>query len=94
MEPLLHDDDVVLIDPGAAAAPGFVVVCRHPFKPIELVKYVSDVSADGYVTLVSPGGTDSGAFGRPGQSLVRGRVTYNLSRRAPVGRDASVVASG
>jgi phage repressor protein C with HTH and peptisase S24 domain len=80
MVPLLHDGEYVLIDPQAAARVGAIVVSRHPFKNVDVVKRVEAID-EGLVTLWSPQGTHSRHFGRVPTSSIHGRVTASLSRR-------------
>jgi len=85
MEPDYCDGDLVLIDPDRVLAVGDTVVARHPFKNLEVIKYVKSIDPDGYVVLVSPGGQDSSQFGRVPVHTVRGTVTYNwqAKRKSP-----------
>lgn len=85
MEPEFNDGDLVLIARGATVAEGDVVVARHPFKNLDVIKYVSSVDADDHVVLRSPSGDDSRQFGRVPIETVKGRVTMNLTsaRRTP-----------
>ena len=78
MVPDYHDGDLVLVVPDAPFAVGDVVVARHPFKNIDVIKYVGSIE-DGYVYLQSPAGDDSRVFGRAPVASIRGRVTRNLS---------------
>jgi phage repressor protein C with HTH and peptisase S24 domain len=80
MEPLLRDGEYVLVDPGATGATGDIVVSRHPFKDIDVVKHIESING-GLVTLWSPKGTHSRHFGRVPQSSIAGTVTVSLSRR-------------
>ena len=75
MEPDFREGDLVLINPSAIPAPGDVVVARHPFKKLDVIKNVKAID-DGHVTLVSPGGDDSRQFGRVAVSTVHGVVTW------------------
>jgi phage repressor protein C with HTH and peptisase S24 domain len=77
MEPEFAEGDLVLIDPAGTPAQGSVVVARHPFKNLDVIKYVKSVDADGYLTLESPAGDDSNQFGRVPLTSVRGTVTCN-----------------
>lgn len=83
MEPEFCDGDIVLIEPtstSASLAAGDVVVARHPFKNVDIIKTIASVDADDHVRLASPSGDDSRRFGRVAVTSVRGRVTLNLSR--------------
>lgn len=77
--PEFRDGDLVLLDPSAQVKTDDVVVARHPFKKLDVIKYVDAVDDDGYLRLRSPGGEDSSQFGRVAASTVRGRVTINVS---------------
>jgi nickel-type superoxide dismutase maturation protease len=81
MEPELHDGELILIEPTDKVGVGDVVVCRHPYRTIEIVKRVGSIDADGFISLSSPAGTDSDQFGRVPLDHVRGRVTSSISRR-------------
>lgn len=80
MEPEFVEGDLVLIDPAAAPTPGDVVVARHPFKNLDVIKYVESVDDDDHVVLQSPSGDDSRQFGRVPTHTVNGVVTYNWKR--------------
>ena len=82
MEPAYRDGDLVLIDPAADPVVGAVVVARHPFKNLEVIKYVESVDDDGFVSLESPGGEDSAQFGRVPQHTIRGTVTFCWKKRS------------
>jgi phage repressor protein C with HTH and peptisase S24 domain len=93
MEPLLRDGEYVLVDPTAVVRVGDVVVSRHPFKDLDVVKQVAAID-DGLLTLWSPHGTHSRQFGRVPESSIRGRVTASVSRRRRlVQADISAMAS-
>lgn len=82
MEPEFVDGDLVLIEPLLRIAtlnPGDVVVARHPFKNLDVIKSVGTVDDDGLVALSSPSGEDSRQFGRVPYPTIRGRVSVNLS---------------
>lgn len=79
MEPELRDGELILIDPRGEGSVGDIVVCGHPFRPIDVVKRVAASDA-GFLTLSSPSGTDSSQFGRVRIEEVRGRATASLSR--------------
>lgn len=81
MEPEFSHGDLVLIDQRQPVVAGHVVVARHPFKKLDVIKYVKSVDADGYVVLESPSGDDSTQFGRAPLQSVRGTVTANLTAR-------------
>lgn len=81
MLPAFADQDLVLINPGADPQPGDVVVARHPFKNLEVIKYVHSVDDDDHLTLRSPSGDDSRQFGRVPMHTVRGVVAINLNDR-------------
>ena len=76
MEPEFHTGDLVLLDPKAPLEPGAAIVARHPFKNIEVIKYIRSIEDD-LVFLESPAGDDSNQFGRVPVHTVRGTVTYN-----------------
>lgn len=82
MEPAYCDGDLVLINPAATTVEGAVVVARHPFKNLEVIKFVHSVDDDGYISLESPGGADSAQFGRVPQHTVRGTVTFRWKKRS------------
>jgi len=91
MEPHLLDGQLLLIDPALSHGPlavGDMIVCRHPHKSIDLVKFVAAIDED-LISLESPGGDDSRQFGRVSTASVKGRVTANLSAwQAPVARSS------
>ena len=94
MEPTFADGALVLIEPVGVRRFGDldaseivadeVVVARHPFKNLDVIKFVAEVHDDGYVSLRSPSGDDSRNFGRVIANSVKGRVTANLSERSLV----------
>jgi len=77
MEPDYAAGDLVLIDPNAPLVAGQVVVARHPFKNVDIIKYLAGVDPDGYARLESPSGDDSRQFGRVPVHTVKGTVTWN-----------------
>lgn len=77
MAPEYVDGDLVLIDPHATVTVGRAVVARHPFKNVDVIKYVASVDADGHVVLESPAGDDSRQFGRVPLHTIKGTVTMN-----------------
>lgn len=79
MAPSFLDGDLVLVDPAATIGRGDVVIARHPFKNVEVIKYVEQIDDDAHVQLRSPSGDDSRQFGRVPLHTVRGRVTINLT---------------
>ena len=81
MEPDYRSGDLVLIDPSAELEVGSVIVARHPFKNLDVIKYLKSIDADDHVTLESPSGDDSAQFGRVPVHTGKGTVTYNCSRR-------------
>lgn len=81
MEPEFRDGDLVLIDPSQPVLAGQVVVARHPFKKLDVIKYVKSVDPDDHVVLESPAGDDSTQFGRAPLHTVKGTVTANLTAR-------------
>ena len=83
MEPEYRAGDLVLIDPNAPVVAGSVVVARHPFKNLDVIKYVKTVDHDDHVVLESPQGDDSSHFGRVPLHTVRGTVTYNWKAHRP-----------
>jgi hypothetical protein len=92
MEPDFADGDIVLIEPVGVVAPaalagvGDAVIARHPFKNIEVIKWVASVDPDDHLQLRSPSGDDSRQFGRVPLHTVRGRVSCNLTQRHIVDR--------
>ncbi len=88
MEPAFADGEHLLVEPvrgDKELTPGQVVVARHPFKNIDVVKYVASQDGD-YLALSSPQGDDSAQFGRVHRSTVFGIVRSNLSRRGVLAR--------
>ncbi len=86
MTPAFVDGDLVLLASGAAmrrVRPGAVAIVRHPFKNLDVIKYVDAVEGD-YVRLRSPFGDDSSQFGRAHVNTIVGVVTSNLSQRSRV----------
>lgn len=80
MVPEFADGDLVHVDPAASPAPGNVVIARHPYKNLEVIKYVERIDDD-HVFLSSPSGDDSRVFGRVPLTSIRGVVTANLTTR-------------
>ncbi len=83
MAPTLTDGEVVLVHHDAPPTVGDIVVCKHPWREIDVIKYLR-ADDDGYANLWSPDGDHSQQFGRPPLSAISGVVTFNLSRRRPV----------
>ena len=81
MEPELRDGELILIEPTDALGVGDVVVRRHPFRNIDVVKHIGSIDPDGFLALSSPGGIDSEQFGRVSRGNVVGRVTSSITRR-------------
>jgi len=69
--------DLVLLDPEASIEVGNAVVARHPFKNVDVIKYIESVDDDNHVVLRSPTGDDSRQFGRVPTHTIRGTVTWN-----------------
>lgn len=84
MMPTLGDGEIILIDPSALPTVGDVVVCPHPFRSVDVVKWVAAVD-DGFVTLWSPSGSHSAQFGRVPVESVTGSATVSISRRRRLG---------
>lgn len=85
MAPTLADGDLVLVDPHAYRArppvAGEVVLARHPFRDVLLVKRVGSRRADGRLSLHGDNpeeSTDSRVFGSVPDAAVVGRVTRRL----------------
>ena len=82
MQPLLDEDDEVLVDERAHPSPGDVVVARHPFKRgTILVKRLEDFDERGYARLVGTNpseSTDSRTLGAVPPELLKGRVCSAL----------------
>jgi len=66
---------------GVRISEGDVVIARHPFKKLDIIKFVSEIHEDNHLTVRSPSGDDSRQFGRVPFSTVKGRVTANLTQR-------------
>ena len=88
MQPTLVDGDLVIVDPEGfrhrPPRPGDVLVARHPYRGVHLVKRVSTVGVDGRLRIVGDnddGSTDSRSFGAIGPDRVLGRVTRRLGGR-------------
>lgn len=89
MEPTFADGALVLIEPvgvrrfrekrGGAISAGDVVIARHPFKKLDVIKFVDQVHDDDHLWLRSPSGDDSHQFGRVPVASVKGRVTARFS---------------
>ena len=77
MQPEYCEGDLVLIDERRQPAVGDVVVARHPFKNLDVIKYVKQIDPDDHLVLESPGGDDSRQFGRVPAHTVKGVVTHN-----------------
>lgn len=83
MEPDFASGDLVLIDPSAPVEAGAVVVARHPFKNLDMIKHVESVDRDQHVVLRSPSGDDSRQFGRVPIHTIQGTVTWNWKVKRP-----------
>jgi len=84
MKPWFADGELVLIEPvgeQSFLAEGDVVIARHSFKNLDVIKFIDEVHADDHVSLRSPGGDDSRQFGRVPNHTIRGRMTWSVSRR-------------
>lgn len=79
MEPDFRDGDLVLINTKATPAIGTAVIARHPFKNLDVIKYVDEIDDDGFVQVRSPAGDDSRQFGRIPLHTIRGTVTINVT---------------
>ena len=79
MQPEYWEGDLVLIDPNGSPEAGVVVIARHPLKNLDVIKYVEAIDEDDRVQLRSPGGDDSGQFGRVPLDTILGTVTINLT---------------
>lgn len=91
MYPDLVDGEIILIDPSAMVRSGCIVVAGHPWKQLDVVKWVRGTDG-GLINLWSPQGSHSRQFGQIDTSLVRGIATANLSRRRLVPTRPSVSA--
>jgi len=80
MEPEFCEGDLVLIDPKAPLTVGAAVVARHPYKNLDVIKYVASIDADDHIALHSPAGEDSRQFGRAPVHAVKGVVTMKWKR--------------
>jgi hypothetical protein len=80
MHPDLVDGEIILINPSAQVRVNSIVVCGHPWKQIDVIKWVRGLDA-GLIDLWSPQGSHSKHFGRADAALVRGVATASLSRR-------------
>lgn len=85
MAPGLREGDLVVLDPRAfhhrAPRPGEVVVVRHPYRGVHLVKRVATVGNDGRIRVVGDAAdesTDSRTFGAIAPDRVLGRVTHRI----------------
>lgn len=82
MLPLLSPGDEVLYAPGRPAAPGDLVVARHPFDTgVLLIKRLDRFDARGHAWLIglNPAeGTDSRSFGALPPDRLLGRVTCRI----------------
>jgi len=81
MQPTFHEGDAVLVEEGAYVdllpSPGEVVLARHPFRDILMVKRVSHITPEGRAFLVGDNpaqSTDSRAWGVLRRDLLVGRV--------------------
>lgn len=84
MEPDFVDGDLVLLEPlshTTTLSAGDVVVARHPFKSLDVIKYVHSIDDDEHLQLRSPTGDDSRQFGRVPRPTIRGLVTLNVTQR-------------
>jgi hypothetical protein len=80
MHPDLVDGEIILISPSTQVRVNSIVVCGHPWKQIDVVKWVRGHDTE-LIDLWSPQGTHSQHFGRADAELVRGVATASLSRR-------------
>jgi len=82
MEPTLSDGDLLLVDPRAfsnrAPRPGEIIVARHPYRGVHMVKRVATVTNEGRVRVVGDNpeaSTDSRAWGALRPDRILGKVT-------------------
>jgi nickel-type superoxide dismutase maturation protease len=82
MLPTLMPNDIVLIDTNAynTATPhiGEVVLVKHPYKDLLIIKRVADITPEGRLELRSDNpqvGSDSRQFGTIGMQQIIGHVT-------------------
>ena len=83
MVPTLADGDWVFVAPRKRVSVGAIVVLRHPFKPVWLIKRVSMISEEGRLTVVGDNpaeSTDSRTLGTFSPSQVMGYVTSRITR--------------
>lgn len=88
MAPGFSDGDLVLVEParpGSVLVPGEVVVARHSYKNLMVLKELDSVRSDGQIELRSPRGEDSRHFGAVPLAAVTGCVRANLTKRERVG---------
>jgi|GEM_PF-1095232 len=79
---------------GVRITEGDVVIARHPFKKLDIIKFVSEIHEDNHLTVRSPSGDDSRQFGRVPFSTVKGRVTANLTQRMVIRASGSDFGTG
>lgn len=81
MEPLFQGSEEVLVKTAKKVSTGDIVVVRHPFKSLLLVKEVGSVLDNGSIIVLgkrSEMSTDSRSFGPVTTERIIGRVTSVL----------------
>lgn len=89
MSPVLHHQDVVLVDAEAYREQtprlGDVVIIRHPFQSdVAIIKRITAIEADGRLFIQGDNpseSTDSRSFGWVDACFLLGKVTSCLTRR-------------
>lgn len=94
MLPVLAPDDVVLVCPTRTCEIGDIVVAKHPYQEITVIKYVTEIDDNGFLELTSPRGTDSSKFGRPPSKNILGVVTFNLTKKSLIINEKSCFRQG
>ncbi len=77
MLPILKNGDEVLVKPGKSYQPGEIVVTRHPYKNIKIIKRITEFSTGGKLFLRGDNpaeGSDSRTFGGVEEKDILGRV--------------------
>ncbi|MBL4845580.1 MAG: hypothetical protein JKY65_08650 [Planctomycetes bacterium] len=89
MLPTLKPGDLIYADPQEREpSPGDLVICRHPFKPLRLVKRLAERSPSGRLRVLGDHrdaweSQDSRGFGLLRPSALEGRVVLVRRRQAP-----------
>lgn len=95
MLPTLWPRDLIYLDPEGEAAPGDLVVVRHPFRPLRLVKRLAARSAEGRLRVLGDhpeayASQDSRGFGELAPDALEGRVVLVRRKAELAGRELAL----